>query len=78
MPHLRCPQLDILTNRLIEAYRQMVGTDISSMWSHGGSGLALSVTQLQAAIREHKLVCVLCMRIQSARNVQPMRLPHTA
>ena len=74
MPHLRCPQLDILSNRLIEAYRQMTETDISTVWSGGPA--ALSFAQLQVAIREHKITCILCKSIQSATNLFP--LPHSA
>ena len=76
MPHLHCPQLDILSNRLIESYRQMTGTDISSVWS--GGAVALSVAQLQGAIREHKLTCILCQSIQKATLPKPFPLPHTA
>jgi hypothetical protein len=76
MPHLHCPQLDILSNRLIEAYRQMTGTDISSVWSGGPA--ALSVAQLQAAIREHRITCILCQSIQRATPARPFPLPHSA
>ena len=78
MPHLRCPQLDILSNRLIEAYRHMTGTDISSVWSRGGNATALSVTQIQAAMREHKITCILCKSIQRATHTKPLPLQHTA
>jgi hypothetical protein len=77
MPHLRCPQLDILSNRLIEAYRHMTGTDISSIWSGGGAAV-LTVAQLQAAMREHKISCILCKSIQKAGLTKPFPLPHSA
>jgi hypothetical protein len=76
MPHLRCPQLDILSYRLIEAYRQMTGTDISSVWSDGPA--ALSVAQLQTAMREHKITCILCKSIQRTAPARPFPLPHSA
>lgn len=75
MPHLRCPQLDILSNRLIEAYRQMTGTDISSIWN-GGDAAAV-VAQLQADMREHKVTCFLCKTIARA-SAKPVPLPHSA
>ena len=75
MPHLRCPQLDILYNRLIEAYRQMTGTDISSVRSVRTA--ALSVAQLQTAIREHKITCILCKSIQRA-TLKSFPLLHSA
>jgi len=79
MGHLRCPQLDILSNRLIEAYRHMTGTDISSVWSDGGASAHLSVAQLQAAMREHKIACILCKRIESARHATtPTAMPRPA
>jgi hypothetical protein len=76
MPHIHCPQLDILSNRLIEAYRHVTGTDISSVWS--GATSALSVAQLQVAIREHKITCILCKSIQRATLIDRMPLPHRA
>lgn len=76
MPHLRCPHLDILSNRLIEAYRQMTGTDISSIWNGGDASRI--VAQLQSDMREHRITCILCKSIQKAGLSKTFPLPHSA
>lgn len=49
-----CPQADLLTRSLVEAYQRTSDQDIES---------SSVIGDLQAAIMEHKSNCVLCRRI---------------
>lgn len=67
MAYPRCPQRDILSNRLIEAYRDLSFSDSSAA---GSSAVPLnpSIVALQSALREHGETCLLCQKIAAASS----------
>lgn len=54
MSYSDCPQVEVLTRRLVSAYREMSDTEIES---------GAVVNDLHLAIMEHKATCPLCKRI---------------
>jgi hypothetical protein len=68
MSYPRCPQLESLTNRLVETYRTLSLGDLLP----GGGTLAFAdspVTELHSAIRDHKEHCLLCQKIASVSKM---------
>ena len=65
MGYPRCPHLDILSNRLIEAYRDLAFGETSAV---EGKAVTLnsSIVALQSSIQEHRKSCILCQKIASA------------
>jgi len=68
MAYPRCPERDILSNRLIEAYRDLNFSDLGATESKA-IPLNGSIAALQAAIREHKDKCILCQKIASVPRI---------
>ena len=54
MAYSDCPQVELLTQRLVNAYREMSESEIES---------GEVVNDLHIAIMDHKARCVLCRRI---------------
>jgi hypothetical protein len=78
MTYPRCPQIDILSNQLIEAYRKMDDTEISAIWGLGDNGVFATVASLHLAMREHKQACVLCNRVMHDKPVSLVPDNHIA
>ena len=68
MAYPRCPERDILSNRLIEAYRDLNFSDLGATESKA-IPLNGSIAALQAAIREHRDKCILCQKIAAAPRI---------
>ena len=54
MSYSDCPQVEVLTRRLVDAYREMSESEIES---------GEVVNDLHLAIMEHKASCILCKRM---------------
>ncbi|MBS1800273.1 MAG: hypothetical protein JSS95_10640 [Acidobacteria bacterium] len=54
MSYSDCPQVEVLTRRLVDAYREMSESEIES---------GEFVNDLHLAIMEHKASCILCKRM---------------
>ena len=54
MSYSDCPQVEVLTSRLVNAYREMNETEIES---------GAVVNDLHLAIMEHKASCIVCKRM---------------
>lgn len=54
MGYSDCPQVDLLTRRLVSAYREISESEIES---------GAVVNDLHLAIAEHKAGCLLCKRM---------------
>ena len=63
MAYSDCPQVDALTRRLVETYKNMDDSEISAPWKSDGGGVTSDVHELHDAIMEHKMICSLCKRI---------------
>lgn len=63
MAYSDCPQVDMLTQRLVDAYQRMSDTDTQTN---------PVVEDLHAAIMEHKSSCMLCKRIMIRKPVAIM------
>jgi len=68
MAYPRCPERDILSNRLIEAYRELNFSDATATESRA-TALNASIVALQTAIQEHRDKCILCQKIASAPRI---------
>lgn len=60
MGYSDCPQVDVLTQRLVNAYREMSDREIET---------GTVVNDLHIAIMEHKASCMLCKRIMFKQPV---------
>jgi hypothetical protein len=54
MSYSDCPQVEVLTRRLVDAYSDMTESEIES---------GAVVNDLHLAIMEHKASCILCKRM---------------
>jgi hypothetical protein len=63
MSYSDCPQVDVLTRRLVNAYREMSDSEIES---------GAVVNDLHVAIMEHKTSCLTCKRVMFQ---QPAAIP---
>jgi len=68
MTYPRCAELDLLRNRLIEAYRNMSSTEISAIWGSNGTPADACMTEMIGALRDHKSRCILCQRNEGLKQ----------
>ena len=62
MAYPRCAEIDILRNKLIETYREMSSTEISTISCTDDNFSNPHVSDLLGVIRDHKSSCMLCQR----------------
>ena len=68
MAYPRCPERDILANRLIEAYRDLSFSDSKAVGGSSATPLNASIVALQSAISEHREKCILCQKINAVSS----------
>ena len=70
MANLRCPNLDVLGNRLLEAYRQLGDVEIEVISSLNQLAVDESpVRTLEEEIRNHWQNCAICLALSWQNEV---------
>ena len=64
MHELRCPHMDLLGSRLIEAYRRLTDTEMFSSSADDCSKAEAEMAAVQYAIANHRQECFLCRTLQ--------------
>lgn len=68
MHDLRCPKMDILGNRLIEAYRRVSDTEIFVDSASNFVKAQLEMVSVQEEIAIHRQECFLCRTVQCRKE----------
>ncbi len=68
MAYPRCPQMDILGNKLIESYRDMIEADVSAALNHRNRDNR--IVEVQREMIEHRNSCMLCKRNSMTRSMK--------
>jgi hypothetical protein len=64
MDNLRCPNLDLLGFRLIEAYRRLGDVELDAVSSSDQTEAQLAMSSIEQEIRSHRENCFLCREIR--------------
>jgi len=64
MDNLRCPNLDLLGFRLIEAYRRRGDVDLDTVSTSDRIEAQLEMSFIEQEIRSHRESCFLCREIR--------------
>lgn len=68
MAYPRCPQLDLLGNRLIESYRTMIEDNVAAALNHNIRDN--TIAGIQHEMIEHRNSCILCKRNEMSRSMK--------
>lgn len=68
MQELRCPNMDLLANRLIEAYRKLSDTEMFGGSADDYSRAEKDMAGVQHEIANHRQDCFLCRTLQSKQE----------
>jgi len=68
MYELRCPHMDLLGNRLIEAYRRLSDTEIFADAAANYSKAEMEMASVQHEIANHRSECFLCRAAQARQE----------
>lgn len=68
MYELRCPNMDLLGNRLIEAYRRLSDTEMFGGSTDDYRKAEKEMVRIQHEIASHRQDCFLCRTLQSRQE----------
>ena len=68
MGYPQCPQMDLLGNKLIESYREMIEADVAASLDYHNRNNR--VAQVQREMVEHRNTCMLCKRNMMSRSMK--------